>query len=353
MNLSRKTIYIGSASIVTLLLILWLIPKLSANSYLSKFASREVTFVEEKDSVQLEKNAAEIENATRLTIAQIVGGIGLLIGLYLTWQNVKVAQDNAKTAHDNAETAHKNFLLAEKTSRENLRIVEVGKITERFSKAVEMLGNEKLEIRLGGIYALERIARDSEEDHWTVMEVLTAFVRANAPYNPFGSEEPDPYEDPADDIDARPREDIQAILTVIGKRKWKETESQRLNLQKVNLAGCVLTGANLNKANLSYTNLNRADLREAHLHDANLGGAFLRSADLKNAFLYGANFTFTNLIRAKLETESLDLDGILSAKDFTKENLSVDLQEQLKEWRAQQAEEKAGVGEDSSENQSK
>ena len=36
-------------------------------------------------------------------------------------------------------------------------------------------------IRLGGIYALERIARDSEKDHGPIMEVLTAYVREKAP----------------------------------------------------------------------------------------------------------------------------------------------------------------------------
>ncbi len=41
-----------------------------------------------------------------------------------------------------------------------------------------------LEVRLGGIYALERIARDSPKDHWTIMEVLTAYVRENSPPNP-------------------------------------------------------------------------------------------------------------------------------------------------------------------------
>jgi hypothetical protein len=32
-------------------------------------------------------------------------------------------------------------------------------------------------VRIGGIYALERIARDSAKDHPTVMEVLNAFIR--------------------------------------------------------------------------------------------------------------------------------------------------------------------------------
>jgi hypothetical protein len=38
-----------------------------------------------------------------------------------------------------------------------------------------------LEVRLGGIYALERIARDSPTDHWTIIEVLSTYVRENSP----------------------------------------------------------------------------------------------------------------------------------------------------------------------------
>jgi hypothetical protein len=45
-----------------------------------------------------------------------------------------------------------------------------------FSKAVEQLGSDKLEVRLGGIYSLERISKESPDDYWTVMENLTAFA---------------------------------------------------------------------------------------------------------------------------------------------------------------------------------
>src|SRR3982751_6161439 len=38
-------------------------------------------------------------------------------------------------------------------------------------------GGPNLEVRLGAIYALERIPRDSERDHWPIMEVLCAYVR--------------------------------------------------------------------------------------------------------------------------------------------------------------------------------
>ena len=60
-------------------------------------------------------------------------------------------------------------------------VSQEGQITDRFTRAIEQLGAEQLQVRLGGIYALERIARDSPGDHWPIMEVLTAFVRENAP----------------------------------------------------------------------------------------------------------------------------------------------------------------------------
>jgi hypothetical protein len=51
------------------------------------------------------------------------------------------------------------------------------RITESFSKAIEQLGSDKIEVRLGGIYSLERISKESPNDYWTVIENLTAFVR--------------------------------------------------------------------------------------------------------------------------------------------------------------------------------
>ena len=65
-------------------------------------------------------------------------------------------------------------------SRRTLELTEQGQVTDRYTKAIEQLGSDKLDVRIGGIYALERVARDSSRDHDTVMEVLTAFVREHS-----------------------------------------------------------------------------------------------------------------------------------------------------------------------------
>ena len=53
--------------------------------------------------------------------------------------------------------------------------------------------DEVCEVRLGGIYALERIDKESPERayHSTVMEVLTAYVRENPPWPPKSAKPPE------------------------------------------------------------------------------------------------------------------------------------------------------------------
>ena len=70
----------------------------------------------------------------------------------------------------------RNFTL----SRRNVELTEQGQVTDRYTKAIEQLGSDKLDVRIGGIYALERVAYDSPRDHPTVMEVLAAFVREHS-----------------------------------------------------------------------------------------------------------------------------------------------------------------------------
>ena len=44
------------------------------------------------------------------------------------------------------------------------RLTEQGHITDRNTKAIEQLGSDKLDVHLGGIHGLERIAVDSKRD---------------------------------------------------------------------------------------------------------------------------------------------------------------------------------------------
>jgi hypothetical protein len=177
-----------------------------------------------------------------------------------------------------------------------------GQVTDRYTKAITQLGDEKLDVRIGGIYALERVARDSARDHPTVMEVLTAFIREHSreqgpPSGPDGPEQAGPTL----------RADIQATAAVIGRRD-KRRDIQRIDLRGANLSGANLTSADLRDADLTGADLTGADLRDADLTGADLTGADLRDANLTGADLSDANLTGAYLTGADLNGASWPVD---------------------------------------------
>jgi uncharacterized membrane protein (DUF485 family) len=169
------------------------------------------------------------------------------------------------------------------------RLTQQGQITDRYTNAIEQLGSDKLDVRLGGIYALERVAKDSERDHSVVVEVLSAFVReASDPVKRFRASQRDdgkstvlPDAERAEALrfvaGEKPPTDVQAALTVLGRLRWLA------DVSRGDLTGACLLGVNLRGADLRG-----ADLREADLQGADLQGADLQGADLRKAVLKGA-----------------------------------------------------------------
>jgi uncharacterized protein YjbI with pentapeptide repeats len=221
-------------------------------------------------------------NDVRTTAVQATAGLVLLLGAYFTWRQLHTARE--------------------------------GQVTERFTRAIDHLGSDQLDVRLGGIYALERIARDSEADRSTIAEVLTAYVRTHSPWPPT---KPGQYKEgwPLEQHpDLRTRApDIQAALTVLARVRFTQFASgaiARLDLQATDLRKADLHHAHLEWANLRGAHLEEANLARAHLERADLVGAhlqraFLHDAQLKEADLRGAHLEEANLARAHLERADL------------------------------------------------
>jgi hypothetical protein len=154
-----------------------------------------------------------------------------------------------------------------------------------------------LEVRLGGIYALERIAHDSPRDHWTILEVLTAYVRQNVPYRPDEGSQVAMVR--MQTQKPHLRADIQAVLTVLSRRTLPDQnpEQGKLDLTESDLGGAYLESANLERALLRKTNLRCAYLKQANLRRADLRGANLEEADLTRADLQHASLDEANLQR--------------------------------------------------------
>lgn len=226
----------------------------------------------EGEKLQAERRI-QLENDLRKTLAQIMGGAFVLLGGYLAWRRVTALE-------------------------RTVAVTQEGQITERFTRAIQLLGDrENLEVRLGGIYALERIAKDSPKDHWTIMEVLTAYVREKSPWkkNPSQEEQEQP---------PKLATEIQAILTVLGRRMrtYENSNDQRLDLHRTDLRNANLSGAHLEETILTEAHLEQARLDRAHLEGANLSGAHLEGANLHGA---------TGLTQQQLEEAHTDDQTIL------------------------------------------
>lgn len=75
-----------------------------------------------------------------------------------------------------------------------------------------------MEIRIGGIHAPARIARDSESDYATIMQVLTAYVRQNAPWPPNRQESLSQRR-----MEAPPNKDVSSKAEQLRKTRKRRT----------------------------------------------------------------------------------------------------------------------------------
>jgi uncharacterized protein YjbI with pentapeptide repeats len=257
-------------------------------------------------------------NAIRSTLMQGAAGLAVLAGLFFTWRQV---QDGRQ-----------------------------GQVTDRYTRAIDQLGQSSPELRVGGIYALERIARDSAMDRRTIVEVLATFIRLQSPLSPGADERPRPADAEGRRAFVRgmtvvaPLRDraphIQAAITVLGRVRSADKRARgwlaRVDLVRSDLGYCDLAGADLHYSDLSQSfvlgaDLRRADLTgtwfvsamldQARLHQADLRSAVfwearLRGADLRAADLTGADFT-----GALIRDASLDLADLRGA-DFTASDIT-------------------------------
>jgi hypothetical protein len=259
----------------------------------------------EKEQIKLERDRIGIQNGIYDVLFKGIGAV-LLGGLvYEGWQ----------------------YLSRMETQ---LQINKEQQITDRFSQTIGNLGSDKLEVRLGGIYALERLGRQSPSEYWMTIEILTAFVRERSTLTP----EPSPPLGVGVDLPKQHRKpsvpciptDVQAVMTVLSRRDLSQDRQDRpielrgSNLRAADLNGIELSGADLWKVNLREAQLWQAKLAGASLGRANLSDASLWQADLEGAYLWKANLEGANLSEANLESANLE-DANLKAANLHQTNL--------------------------------
>ncbi|MGW3994862.1 pentapeptide repeat-containing protein [Amycolatopsis sp. NPDC004772] len=286
---------------ITLFLICFLITVLAGLTVIPQLVYPQLTDAELRGvssadvRIQLQQVQSQLQNGVRSAVLQSVAGLLVVLGAIGAWRQVQVNRE--------------------------------GQTTERFTRAVDQIGSENIDVRIGGIYALERVARNSASDRPQIQYVLGAFVRGHSPWQESPAGGP---EHPTTEVDRTlpwlyvRAPDVQAAMNVLGRRP-PAGDALHLYLSRVDLRSANLYGANLADAIIRHSNLarvrlgdvrldraelQRTDLRQAmavrtcfanaNLREAHLEGADLRAADLRGADLRGADMRARHLDSALL-----------------------------------------------------
>jgi hypothetical protein len=165
--MSRRALWCGVLPAAGLLAMLFgslvLIPRLLhpplAAADLDRVAGAETR-------IRLQQAQSELQNDARTGVLQGLAGLLVVAGAAAAWRQAQVSRE--------------------------------GQATERFTHCVDQLGSGNLDVRVGGIHALERVAASSPTDRPAVQYILGSFVRGHAPWD-AGPAHPPGHPAPAPD----------------------------------------------------------------------------------------------------------------------------------------------------------
>ena len=219
---------------------------------------------------------------TLRNVGFIVAGV---VALAFAFWRARVAERQADAAQSQVGTAQQGLL------------------NERYQRGAEMLASGVLTGRLGGIYALQRLAEEHAEQYEVqIVRLLCAFVR-----DPDGNTGT-AFREPVTSDKAIPhslRQDVQAAVEGISSVLARGTFNDREPDTYVDLRGARLNGVHLEGGDLSGADLTHAQLVRADLENTTLRGAQLRRTQLQDSILRGTDLTGVTIFRADLEKANL------------------------------------------------
>jgi hypothetical protein len=263
----RQTLLVLGLAAVAGLLAAWVLvlPRRLAPS----LPAETLDALEDRDRLELSDARLRLQNDLRTTALQAIGGLAVLAGAVLAFQQLTADRQQATTTQE---------------------LTRQGQASERFTRAIDQLGSDRPEVRLGGIYGLEQIAQQAPDNRLAVTEVLVAYLHRSSP------RPANPATQPAESLRVRVPE-VQAALTVLVRRRPLVTDPP-LDLRDLDLSGADVSGQVVlvnNRFGIREGDLRGADFRGANLRGATFSWVYLRKTDFRGADLRGADFQDVNV----------------------------------------------------------
>jgi len=226
----------------------------------------------------------------RKVYIQIIGGAILAIGVYLTLRRVKATEKQAEVALQ-------------------------GNLTDRYTKAVELLGSDQMAIRIGGIAALGRLAKDSEIDYKRVIITLAEFIRYVSV-----ERQKEMREEERGSGDFKLWPDVQMAINVIFNEEFYplakmyfDKETSPIDLSEAYLKSVNLSGKKLINVNFQLSNLDGGKFMESKLDACELFGAEMKHCHFRQGRFFECKLEFAKLDSSQMkETSFIEcrLEGI-------------------------------------------
>ena len=209
----------------------------------------------------------------------LFGAIGIAFNIY---------QNQKRTKNQDRQLENQNKQLQnqeEQLEKQQAQIDLQSKLQRdsRFSKGIELLGNDNESARTGAAYSLCFLAKDfPDEFSKSVFDILCSHIRTLTTSEEYLKKHP------------TVSNEVQTILNLLFKTR--DGSNSIFSAYTADLGGTNLEGANLENASLRY----------AHLQEANLKSANLKNANLKETFLFAAHLEDTLLSKANMEGAYLE-----------------------------------------------
>jgi len=267
------TVAIGISAIVFL-------PRLVANNYVN--SRKEKRF--------------EIENESRKTLIQILGGVAFFSTFYFSYQTYNLSYEQ--------------------------------QITNRYTETIKLLSNENREVRIGALYGLERLFKDSKKDQISILQIINAYIRnrtisisdmvvINYLDLFFKKPEVDDYSCPFHNLPKNIAQynrdsilyslDIQVAINILGH---SNNGLIRLDFSKLDLRGINFSNLNLSNSDFKNSILSHSDFRNsiidscdfdyAYCNSSTFSSSKIRKTTFSSAMLADANFYQADLSNSEI-----------------------------------------------------
>lgn len=248
-------------TIVISLVVVWLGPK----HHLKKSNIQNV------DKTQL----IDLENKLRQTYSQILGGMIVMIGFYISYSNFTSVK-----------------------FRQN---------TEILSNCLSQLADSSETIRVGSIYTLDKLASYSEEDTKIVLDILCNFLSN-------------------DSNGIRSQREANLTLKIIAKqlkeKGWRSSNFSISNsfFYKLELSNLDLSGLNFNACRFETCFISFTSFKNSSLSSSQFTQCDMMMCDFNRGYLLSSKFTSCNLQSSNFSGASLNSaifsDCVLRGSDF-------------------------------------